>query len=170
MRSENLSADAIESIECRLPAAAIPLVCEPREAKVRPKSTYHMKFSEPFTVAMAAIFGRIDMSDFTQQTLIDSRVLALADRVTCTADSSLSARGFPAIVKVSTRSGKTYAREILAQRGGPGNPMSQKDLLAKFEKNAGGLLGPGRTKQLMEQIMRLPETLDVRAMMDLTHE
>lgn len=167
MRSEKLTDRDVEAIECRLPSAAIPLVCEPREAKVRPKTAYHMKFSVPFTVAMAAALGRLDLDDFNETVRNDSRVLDLAERVSCVADTSLAAQGFPVRVRLTAGGGKVYARDVVAQRGGPGNPMSRDELLEKFARNVESRLGPAGTSKLSEAILSLTRDGDPGAVMAL---
>jgi 2-methylcitrate dehydratase PrpD len=43
--SAGVSADAIEHIECRVPAGEVPIVCEPVDVKRRPRTSYAMRSS-----------------------------------------------------------------------------------------------------------------------------
>lgn len=158
----------VEGIECRLPVAAVPLVCEPRDAKIRPKTPFHMKLSAPFTIAMAAVLGHVDAADFTESLLHDERLTNLANRVVCIGDEALVSQGFPATLTVTSRKGDVYRHAVTAQRGDPANPMSRSDLSQKFMRNAGGTLGEKRSQKLADAVFALRAASNVRTMMDLT--
>ncbi len=77
LRSEQrVEADAIASIECRVPAGEVPIICEPRDVKLRPRSTYQAQFSLPYAVAAAFIDGHVGLDTFTPARLSDERLLA----------------------------------------------------------------------------------------------
>lgn len=164
----HLTHEDIEAIECRLPLAAVPLVCEPRAAKVRPQTPFHMKLSAPYTIAMAAVLGHVDAADFTESLLHDERVLDLANRVVCFGDEALPPQGFPATLSVTTRNRVVHRHAVKAQRGDPKNPMTKDDLLQKFMRNAAGVLDAERTRKLADAVFALPSAVNVRAMMELT--
>jgi len=168
MKEHRLTHGDIDAIECRLPVAAIPLVCEPRAAKIRPNTPFHMKLSAPYTIAMAAVLGHVDAADFNDALLHDERLSDLASRVNCIGDAALPPQGFPATLKVSTRKGEVYSHAVRAQRGDPQNPMTRTDLLQKFTRNAGEALGEARAQRLADAIFALPGASTVATMMDLT--
>ncbi|MGH7715640.1 MAG: MmgE/PrpD family protein [Vulcanimicrobiaceae bacterium] len=168
MKEHALTQGDIDAIECRLPLAAIPLVCEPRAAKIRPKTPFHMKLSAPFTIAMAAVLGHVEAADFNDTLLHDERLIDLASRVNCIGDAALPPQGFPATLTVTSRKGGVYRHAVAAQRGDPANPMTRSDLLQKFTRNAGGMLGESGAQKLADAIFALPAASTVRTMMDLT--
>jgi len=57
----------IEAVECLVPAGEVPIVCEPRAAKLRPRTTYDAQFSLPFTVAAALSDGQVGLDTFTPE-------------------------------------------------------------------------------------------------------
>src|SRR5262249_33561127 len=54
-----------DSIECRVRAGQVPIVCEPRAAKLRPRSPYDAQFSLPFSVASALLDGQVGLDTYT---------------------------------------------------------------------------------------------------------
>src|SRR5512132_640966 len=80
-RMNALRADQVAEIECLVPAGEVPIVCEPEAAKRRPRTTYDAKFSLAFCVAAALAGDRVGIGAFTEESIRDPRLLALADRV-----------------------------------------------------------------------------------------
>jgi 2-methylcitrate dehydratase PrpD len=79
-REHRIESDAIERIECRVPASEVPIVCEPREVKVRPRTPYDAQFSLAYSVAAAPVDGRVGLDTYTSERIVDERVLALATK------------------------------------------------------------------------------------------
>ena len=115
---------------------------EPRRRKVRPETGYQGQFSGPFTVAAAFLGGGglgLWLDDFSDEKVADPRYLALASKVTCVADAECDAifpDQFPGILRVKTRDGRLHEEKVLANRGGPANPLSVAELKIKFMANA----------------------------------
>lgn len=65
-REHEFEPDAIAAIECRVPAGEVPIVCEPRESKLRPRTTYDAQFSLAYSVAAALIDGRVGLDTYTK--------------------------------------------------------------------------------------------------------
>ena len=88
--------EAIVDIECHVPTGEVPIVCEPRTAKLRPRTTYEAQFSLPFATAAALLDGRVGLGTFTEARLGDERLLGLAARVRHVVDAeSTFPNGFP---------------------------------------------------------------------------
>ena len=66
------------------------MVTEPREAKYRPRSAAVAKFSLPFVVGTAVVYGAVGLDSFTAERLSDPAVSSVADRVVCEIDPSLT--------------------------------------------------------------------------------
>src|SRR5262249_42908868 len=142
-RKHQIDPHQIKSI--RLGAAASPLrtIGEPREQKIRPQSGYHAQFSGPFTIATALLGGSglgVYFDDFTDERARDPERLALAATVETFVDAACDAlfpRQFPAVVRIEMANGAVYEERVMANRGGPGNPLSDDELRLKFRLNAG---------------------------------
>ena len=77
--------------------------------------------------------------DFTDAAARDPRRLALATLVRCVEDERCSAsfpHAFPAVLRVTTRTGEELEARVEVNRGGPGNPLSDEELARKFHDNA----------------------------------
>src|SRR6266851_1350767 len=66
-RTGDLRAEEVEEIECLVPAGEAPIICEPVEAKLRPRTPYDAKFSLPFGIAAALARERVDIGVFSQE-------------------------------------------------------------------------------------------------------
>src|SRR5207247_1593456 len=72
-----LAPEAIAEVECRVPAGEVPIIGEPRHAKLEPRTSYAAQFSLPYTVAAALVDGRVRLDTFPRERLGDPRLLGL---------------------------------------------------------------------------------------------
>src|SRR5262249_58180606 len=124
-------------VERLVPAGEVPIVCEPAEAKRRPRTPYDAKFSLPFCIAAALSEARVGIAAFTEENIRDPRLLALADRVSFSVDSSSRyPETFPGWVKVRLRDGGALEAREESQRGGPDLPPVPDQRICKIRDNA----------------------------------
>jgi 2-methylcitrate dehydratase PrpD len=160
--------EGIEAVECLVPAAEVPIVCEPRAAKVRPRTTYDAQFSLPFTVAAALDRGQVGLDTFAPEHLTDERLLALAARVSHQIDhGSRFPDGFPGWVRVRLRDGRVLEAREPDGRGGPARPLPPEAIVAKFRDNAGLALPPDRVAALERAALDVDRLENVGALMSL---
>jgi 2-methylcitrate dehydratase PrpD len=169
LRSEQrVDADAIAAIECRVPAGEVPIVCEPRAAKLRPRSTYDAQFSLPFAVAAALLDGQVGLGTFTPSRLADERLLALAARVQHVVDpASTFPDGFPGWVRVRLTDGRVVEAREPDGRGGPARPLPPSAIVEKFRDNAARALPAARRDELERAVLALDGAPDVRKVVAL---
>src|SRR6266511_2581329 len=60
-RAHAFAPEDVEAVECRVPAGQVPIVCEPRPAKLRPRTAYEAQFSLPYSIACALLDGRVGL-------------------------------------------------------------------------------------------------------------
>ena len=123
----------------------------------------------PYTVAAALLGGGLGVSheDFTDAAR-DPRRLALAALVRCVEDGRCSAsfpHAFPAVLRVTTRTGEELEARVEVNRGGPGNPLSDEELARKFHDNAVRSLPEERAAEIAARTLALP---DAQSVEDLT--
>ncbi|MFD6159824.1 MmgE/PrpD family protein [Nocardia sp. NPDC060256] len=141
LRAAGIAPDAIVRLELGTATAALRTIGEPHADKIRPQSGYHAAFSGPYTVAAALLGGGglgVFHQDFTDEAAADVHRLALAARVTCVADQRCDAvfpYQFPAVLTAWLRDGSVRTERVEVNRGGPGNPLSEAELAAKFRMN-----------------------------------
>jgi 2-methylcitrate dehydratase PrpD len=111
-----------------------------------------MKFSLPYCVAMLMVMGHADFDDFSDATLADPRISAMAERVFCTADATLGNEKYPARVVVTLRDGRQLEASASAQRGTRDRPLTPDQHRAKFMANARPVLGQQTAEALQRNI------------------
>ena len=162
-QEHHLEPDAIVDVECHVPAGEVPIVCEPRAAKLRPRTTYEAQFSLPFAVAAALIDGRVGLGTFTAARLADEGLLGLAARVRHVVDpASTFPNGFPGWVTVRLSDGRVVEAREPDGRGGPARPLPATAIVEKFHDNAGLVLDPARRDELARGVLALDDAPDVR--------
>jgi 2-methylcitrate dehydratase PrpD len=163
-----LAPEAIAAIECLVPPSGMPIVAEPRDAKLRPRTSYDAQFSLPYSVAAAFVDGRVDLDTYASERLTDRRVLELAERVTCRPDpDSTFPNGFPGWVRVRLSDGRTVEAREPDGRGGPARPLPEGAIVEKFRANAGRVLPASRVSELERATLALDTLADVRSLMPL---
>jgi 2-methylcitrate dehydratase PrpD len=167
-REHALTAEAIESVECLVPAGQVPIVCEPRPAKLRPRTAYDAQFSLPFSVAAALLDGRVGLDTYAPERLGDTARLALAARVTHTVDPDSSfPRGFPGWVRLRLRDGRTLEARAPDGRGSRARPLPAAAIVEKFRDNAGRAVAPARVAEIERTVLALDSLKDVRSLTTL---
>ncbi|HVQ42152.1 MAG TPA: MmgE/PrpD family protein, partial [Vicinamibacterales bacterium] len=101
----------------------------------RPATALEAKFSLPFCVAAAVVFGSVGIDTFDDARIRDERVTALMSRVTMRVDEEIG-KGKPSLtearVRVTLTDGRVLVREAHGARGYPEKPPSPAELEAKF--------------------------------------
>ncbi len=117
----------------------------------RPRNTEEAQYSLPYPLAAALIYGRLDPEQVMPPILFDSRILALADRVTLQVEADMEAR-FPdealARVRVETREGESFQSQVFSAPGDSQTPLSDDELKGKFARIVKRRLAPDRCSEL----------------------
>lgn len=158
----------IAQITCSIAAEPAPIVTEPRDRKLRPASGYEAKFSLPFSVAVALVDGHVALSTYAAESVARQEVLDLAALVDTEDDprSEYPVR-FTGRIRIRAKNGEERYAEVLDNKGGPGRPLSNADLLGKFSSNAAyyGLAAEAAT-ELGSAVMSLAPDDLVGALLD----
>lgn len=155
---ERIDVADIEAIELAVSSPTLRTIAQPLEQKIRPQSGYHGQFSAPFAVAAALLGGGglgLWLDDFSDENVRDPRYLELAAKVEVKASPECDAifpRQFPAILRVRTKYGWVEER-VMANRGGPQNPLSEEELKIKFRANASRTLVADDAERLADAIL-----------------
>jgi 2-methylcitrate dehydratase PrpD len=103
-----------------------------------PKTGESAQYSVPFCTALALTRGADALVEIDADALADPATVALADKVTLTADPVYDAmfpRQVPSRVRIQTVDG-TLTKEVVAPLGEPSNPMDRTCVLHKFRRVA----------------------------------
>lgn len=166
----------IAKIELGSATAPLRTIGEPRAEKIRPQSGYHAQFSGPFTVASALMGGGglgVSFNDFTDAMAKDADRLALAAKVETFVDAECEKTfpvQFPAVVRVTMNDGRVFEERVMANRGGPKNPLSEDELRLKFSINANRLVSEDRANQIASTILSLESQDTVSGLLALCRQ
>lgn len=170
MREDVLSSiDDIETIEAIVPSAAVPLVLDPREPRVRPATPYAAKFSLQHAIAAMLLRGVIDLTTYTPGPMSDERVLELAARVEWVVSDELDAADqvYPGGLRVRMRGGSEHVEQVLDPLGTERNPMTERELVEKFRANASFGLEPDDARNIEHEIIHVEDASSLEAIGDL---
>lgn len=126
LRPQLRDLSTIRRITIEIPSESVPIVCEPAEAKLRPRTSYEAKFSLQWCAAAGLVDGRIGVETFDQGRLGRPDILALARKVECRAyDSDVAAASAPGRVEVETEHG-TLRAEAPAMKSASSELIDEK--------------------------------------------
>jgi 2-methylcitrate dehydratase PrpD len=119
------------------------------------------KFSISYCAALALMFGKVDINDFTSL-LHDPAVRTLVSRIHVVAAKDLEAyrpTNTPARVTVQS-SGETVSDTVYLPKGEPPNPFTDQEIDDKFLAMVTDVIGEARAKELLQSCRRLEELSD----------
>jgi 2-methylcitrate dehydratase PrpD len=139
----------------------------PKAGKVR--TNKHSKFglcqlSMPYNVAVAIMDGQVGLRQVTGERIMDQEVHRLADRVKVIADPEMDRMrpaNRPAIVEITLRDGQMLSGRVDYPKGDPRNPMSDGELLKKFEDLVSLILSRDKAERIYATIMDLENIKDI---------
>jgi 2-methylcitrate dehydratase PrpD len=146
--------DDVADIVVQVPAEGVPLVLDPIDAKLAPRTPYDAKFSLPYTVAHRLIHGHLDLGSFSSDRIGEPRVLALAQRVRGGVLDNPPSR-FAGRALIRTVSGDEFDRLVEHAPGSPGNPLDERWVLSKCQANAGLALPAAKASELVQRLQGL---------------
>lgn len=148
----------IVAVEALLPGPTLPIVAEPREAKIVPTTDYEAKFSAQFVLATCLTRGRFGLADLRDEAFSDRELLDLAAKVTCKADpDSLFPAYFSGGVAVTTRDGKTRTRHVPVNSGAGERMLDADGVSAKFGACAAMAIAADRAGQVRRVALSLED-------------
>jgi 2-methylcitrate dehydratase PrpD len=166
--AHGLTAAEVEQIDCPVAAFIVPIVCEPASEKLAPASDSHGRISLQYSIAEAFVRGALGRHAYGDDSLRDPDILGLARRVRYHVDPAFPGPGrFKGAVTVTLTSGRVLAEVEDYNRGSADNPMTDAELRAKFDENAGGFLSPAARDRLAEAVAALDALADARSLVDL---
>jgi 2-methylcitrate dehydratase PrpD len=142
----------------RIALKVSPLVLE-LTGKKGPRSGLEGKFSVYHAVAAALVYGAAGEAQFSAACVGSAEVIAVRERVTATADSSIGRT--EACVTIVLNDGRTYSRHVPHALGTLARPMSDADLEAKFQGLTEGVLTPAQREEIITLCWRVTDLEDV---------
>jgi len=159
MNENQLLAADIEKVTLGILKTGMPIVVQPEEQKYNPKTVVDAQFSMPFGAAVAVLYGKASLDEYTQEKVESDEVKEMMRRILCVEDQEIEKefpRKWPASVTISTKDGKEFSTRIDYPKGDPENPLSWDELTNKFR----GLVKPIYTEQRTEEIIQSTKSLE----------
>ena len=138
-----------------------PLVVE-LTGKKTPQTGLDGKFSVYHSAAAAIIYGQAGEAEYSDAVVRDPAVVALRGRITANVDPAMSSDAVR--VSVTLTDGRRLEKYVEHAIGSVARPMSDKDLEAKFNGLAVGVLPAERAKALLDLSWKLESLPDVAAL------
>jgi 2-methylcitrate dehydratase PrpD len=131
MEEHAIDARILERIEITVPPYTYKLVGHPFQTGTNPK--VNAQFSIRYCVANALLRKSSKLEHFEELSIKDPGVLELAEKIEVISDPAMEVRGHtPLDMRVLTRDGKEFLKQIDVAPGFPGNPLTQKEHLQRF--------------------------------------
>jgi 2-methylcitrate dehydratase PrpD len=120
-----------------------------------PRTAFEAKFSLPYVVSHALLYGAVRLNAFEPRRLADPAIRSLMAKTTLHADADLSAK-FPNVraarITVTLRSGEVIEQFAPYRKGDPEAPLSDAELNDKFLELASSVIGERPAQQLLEKL------------------
>jgi 2-methylcitrate dehydratase PrpD len=169
MAEEKISAAEIDRIEVTVPPYTHKLVGHEFEIGDNPR--VNAQFSIRYCVANALIRGSARLEHFEESLIRDGKVAEFTKKIAVTPDKSLEERGHtPMDMRVRTRDGREFLRQLDIGPGFPGNPLTREDHEKRYQDCLGFAKKPISRKGATEvaaMIENLEKVADVRQFVQL---
>jgi 2-methylcitrate dehydratase PrpD len=136
LAAEGVRAEDVVEIVCEVAEGTAHRLWEPLAGKQTPPNDYAAKFSTPFCIAVAFITGDAGLEAFTERTVRDARVLALAAKIRYEIDPhNPYPKSFTGHLRAKLRGGRVVEYRQPHFRGGAQERLPRAELDHKFTRN-----------------------------------
>ena len=137
LAKKGFAAEDVADVLCETAEGYVHRLWEPLASKHRPANDYAAKFSTPFNIAVAFVTGSAGFEAFTEKTVRDPRILALASKVRYVVDpNNPYPKAYTGHVKMTLKNGRVFEERQPHIRGGVHEPLAREEIERKFHGNA----------------------------------
>jgi 2-methylcitrate dehydratase PrpD len=123
----------IEGVVISVGKGTLGLLCEPFEAKTKPRNPVDAQFSVPWGVAVSLAKGRPGLLDYTDEAIKNPDFLAMTAKISVQNEPRFDGSGLePAEVTIKLKNGETFTALTELATGSPGNMLGYGDVVSKF--------------------------------------
>lgn len=155
---QNIDTILIESFE-----AAVSIIGSEPE-KWRPTSRETADHSMGYCVVLALRDSDVTRESFSDANIRDADVLDLLDRIKIVETDECNAGypdGIPNKLIIRLKDGRELKKLVTYPRGHAGNPMTDDEVIAKFRRQAVGVVSDATADRIIDQAFALDELADV---------
>ncbi|MFN7087201.1 MAG: MmgE/PrpD family protein [Burkholderiales bacterium] len=136
LAKKGVRAEDVVDVLCETAEGYVHRLWEPLASKHRPANGYAAKFSTPFNIAVAFVTGGAGLAAFTEQTVRDPRILALASKVRYVVDpANPYPKAYTGHVRMTLKDGSVIEERQPHIRGGAHAPLTRAEIEDKFRRN-----------------------------------
>jgi len=150
----------VEKITLGILQAGYSIIASPIESKRNPQTIYEAQFSMPYGAAVAILFGKATLNEFTQDKLNSPEITALMEKVFCVKNPELDKvypKHWPATAEIKTKAGKVFSTRLEYPKGDPENPLTWDELIEKFNGLASTIYSETRREKIIEQVKNIDD-------------
>jgi 2-methylcitrate dehydratase PrpD len=137
LAKKGFAAEDVAEVLCETAEGYVHRLWEPLASKHRPANDYAAKFSTPFNIAVAFVTGGAGFEAFTDKTVRDPRILALASKVRYVVDpNNPYPKAYTGHIRMTLKDGREFEERQPHIRGGVHEPLTREDIERKFLGNA----------------------------------
>ena len=158
MKENELRAPDVKQVKLGILKAGFPIILEPQELKYNPQTVVDAQFSMPFGAALALLYGKAGLDEYTEANLRSPRLRELMSRVVCVADPELDKvypKQWPASVEIITKDERKLSTKINYPKGDPENPLSWEELIQKFNHLSAPVFSEDRRAEIISRVRSL---------------
>lgn len=132
-----------------------------------PRTYHEAQVSLPFSVAVSFLEGKALLKQYSDRNIRNSHVNRLCGITSISEDASLP-RGVSCKMIVKLRGGRLLHSQVDYPKGSIQNPMTEQEMLGKFESLAGSVIGAKRATALAAAVMDIENVRDVSTLLKMT--
>lgn len=158
IKENKIKPDDVEKITLGILQAGYSIIASPMDSKRNPKTVYEAQFSMPYGAAVAILFEKATLDEFTQDKLNSPEIKALMEKVYCVKNPELDKvypKHWPATAEVKTKDGKVFSTRLEYPKGDPENPLTWNELIEKFNGLASIIYFEARREKMIEQVKNI---------------
>lgn len=168
LRQEIGLLDAVASIDVETFDAAVDIIGG-EEEKWFPKSRETADHSLPYCIAVALVDGQVDLEQFDDKHLNNTTIRELIQKIKIHRNVELSKlypEGIPNLLRIKTKDGKEYTKQVTYPRGHAKNPMTDAEVEDKFRRLASRVLSKDQIDYLLSQLWQLDEQDEIGTLLE----
>jgi 2-methylcitrate dehydratase PrpD len=168
IKEHHFKAENIQKIVLSVSEGHYQLLCEPEDAKLKPRTPVDAQFSIPWGVATAIVRKQVTLDDFTETAIKSQEILEVTHKMSVKVDNSLNRpdKIEPTRVNLTTKQGEVYTKEVEEPLGSLERPMSFDDGARKFRDCAKELRSE-QTDRVIELIGQLEQVANIKELVAL---
>ena len=172
VNEQNIRPEDVKEVRLFSDEGGYQSLCMPLEVKVKPRTQVDTQFSIPWGVATAIAKRRAGIEHFTEAAIKSPDILEAASKISVELDHSLdrSDRIPPGKLRIITKNGQAYSKQVDDPLGSPERPMSFDDCARKFRdcfSYSASKLSHQQVGKVIDLVGQLEELEDVGEIMKL---